>query len=52
MKHCVGYNETGGHIFEPLYKGHLSIMGSFDQSLGWLLNTGFTVLYNISMVLS
>jgi len=42
LKH-VGYNETEGHISKPLYKGHLSIMANFDQSLGWLLFTGFTV---------
>jgi len=33
MKHHVGYNETGGHTFEPLYKGHLSITDNLDQSL-------------------
>jgi len=43
LKHHVGYNETDGHIYEPLHKGHLSIMANFDQSLGWLLYTGFTV---------
>jgi len=33
LKHHVGYNETDGHISEPLYKGHLSIMANFDQSI-------------------
>jgi len=43
LKHHVGYNETDGHISKPLYKGHLSITDNFDQSLGWVLYTGFTV---------
>jgi len=45
LKLHVGYNERNGHISEHLYKGHqLSITANFDQSLGWLLYTGFTVL--------
>jgi len=44
LKHHVDYNETDGQISEPLYKGHLSITANIDQSLGWLLYTGFTVL--------
>jgi len=47
LKH-VGYNETDGHISEPLYKGHLSITANFDQSLGWLLYTGFTACIFLS----
>jgi len=51
LKHHVGYNETDGHISEPLYKGHLSITAHFDQSLGWLLYTGFTLHNNITFFL-
>jgi len=47
LKRQVGYNETDDYIFEPLCKGHLSIMANFDQSLGWLLYTGFTVSWNL-----
>jgi len=50
LKHHVGYNETVGHISDPLYKGHLSITANFDQSLGWLLYTGFTVYRYISRI--
>jgi len=34
---CTSYNGTGDHIFEPLYKGHLSIMVIFAGSLEWPL---------------
>jgi len=50
VKHYIGYNETGGHVFKPLYQGHLSITSNLDQSLGWLLYTGFTLVYKIMFI--
>jgi len=46
MKHHVKYIEMGGHIFEPLYKDHLSVMANLERSLRWLLYTGLTVYSN------
>jgi len=39
MKHYVGYNDTDRHIFEPLYKCHLSLTAI------WFLQVSLSGLY-------